>query len=585
MGWRYHFIDLTDAQKHERRELLDRYAWIAQRSVILPLLVMQCYFLASWIRRRWANNADATAPSSPYLKEKRLGSWAITRALKSRAKGLAWWLGGEAEMYGSSLGSRGQVLIALAWTMWLLILCFADTGEDYLHLKFGTIAAAQLPLHYLLSVKFPLSPLQLLTGSSHETLNAYHQLLGRVATFLLYLHAVLYLNFYVQKSLLAVKVKEAYVLCGIVGIIAFTIVGTTALTPVRRWSYRVFYITHVTLATVLLPVLFFHVTHIRIYLYETAAIYALSFLSRSLCSRTFPGTVTAIRDTSLVEIKIALPDKELSRWHPGQHAYLSLPGHPLSRTVRSNPLTVASLPSTQTELRFYARILDGNTAKLAHQASLSNSIQELTVEGPYGVRTHADQLLQYDRVLFVAGGIGATFIVPLYRQLLADLSPSKGSYRRQKVSFVWAAHSIEDVTWALPGQMREREGFVERLDVYITRDSRRGVSARASINQREEYVDEEEEGIELEERKNLLYESEVSTGNEDDETKALCMAVYAGRPRLDVVVDLIFTDGMSEKIAILVCGPKGLRSPLRDEVGRWVRKGREVWFWEEVFAL
>ncbi|KAK3723524.1 hypothetical protein LTR37_001776 [Vermiconidia calcicola] len=578
MGWPYHFIDLTDVQKHERRELLDRYAWIAQVSASFPLLVIQCYFLASCIRRRWANHADSTAPSSPSLKEKRPGSCTTPRAFNARAKRLVWWLGGEAEMFGSSLGSRGQVLSALAWMAWMFILCFADTGEDYLHLtkRFGSIAAAQLPLHYLLSVKSPLSPLQLLTGSSHETLNAYHQLLGRIVTFLLYLHAVLYLNFYVQKSLLAVKVKEVYVLCGIVGIIAFTIVGTTALTPVRRWSYRVFYITHVTLATALLPVLFFHVTHIRIYLYETAAIYALNILSRSLCSRMFPSTVKTIPDTSLVEIKIALPDHELSRWHPGQHAYLSLPGHPLSRTFRSNPLTVASLPSTERELRFYARVLDGNTAKLAHQASSSVMRQELTVEGPYGVRTHVDQLLQYDRVLFVAGGIGVTFIVPF---------PGKGSYRRQKVSFVWAARSIDDVIWALPEDTREREGFVERLDVYVTRPSGRGTSARAGTRQREDYVDEEEDGIELEVRKNLLYENDSSPGKAHDKTNASGMAVQAGRPKLGAVVDHVFTHGVSEKIAVLVCGPKSLRSGLRDEVGRWIWKGREAWFWEEAFAL
>ena len=160
----------------------------------------------------------------------------------------------------------------------------AHTSADYLHLtkRFGIVGASQLPFLYLLIWKSSWSPIQTLTRSSHETLNVYHQSLGRIITLLVFLHAAFYLNFYVQSNILGNKLKEAYVLCGIAGTISFAAIGTTALSPVRRWSYRVFYAVHVILATALLPVLFFHVHHIRIYLYETAAIYALNSLTRWL---------------------------------------------------------------------------------------------------------------------------------------------------------------------------------------------------------------------------------------------------------------------------------------------------------------
>ena len=386
-------------------------------------------------------------------------------------------------------------------------------------------------------------------------------------------------------------------ICGIVGIISFTAIGTTTLAPVRRWSYRVFYITHVTLATALLPILFFHVSHIRIYLYETAVIYALNVLLRSWKSKTYFGVVKRVPNTDLVEVSVQAPDKEvLRRWQPGQHAYLSLAGHSLSRTFRSNPFSVASIPSIDGDLRFIARILDGNTKALASHANATDRRQKLTVEGPYGVQSHSDRLLQYDRVLLVAGGVGATFIVPLYRQLLADLSPSKGSYRRQKVSFLWAARDMADVTWAVPNDARDREGFVERMEVFLTGGGAAtgaavptvGEGLAAGGDEEEEETKlaayaETEEGIELEERRNLL-SSDKANGSARQKN-AVAMRTHAGRPDLKRLVDQTFSHGSTEKVAVLVCGPRGLSESLRMELGKWVGKGREVWLWEESFAL
>jgi len=249
------------------------------------------------------------------------------------------------------------------------------------------VASSQIPLHYLLALKSPYAPLQLLTRCSHETLNSSHQILGRIVTLLLFLHAAFYINLYVTVGVLRSKVVQTHIVCGILGLIAFAAVGTTALAPVRKWSYRVFYITHVTLATLVLPLLFFHVSHTRIYLYETAAIYAVNVVTRSLASKTLSGTLKIIPGTNLLDIEIPLPkgDSARRRWQPGQHAYVSLSGHPMLRTFRSNPFSVTSIPSTDGRLRFVARVLDGNTAKLAQAASAAKTSLSLTVEGPYGV--------------------------------------------------------------------------------------------------------------------------------------------------------------------------------------------------------
>lgn len=389
------------------------------------------------------------------------------------------------------------------------------------------------------------------------------------------------MNFYVQANLVTSKLKEGYVICGILGIIAFTVVGTTALAPVRRASYRVFYVTHVALATALLPLLWFHVSHIRIYLFETAMVYALNVVLRSVSSKTVPASLRLLEGGKLVEVRIPVSSgpgrKALKDYQSGQHAYLSLHGHPASRTFRSNPFSFASIPAVDGELRFLARILDGNTATLA-QSAKAGAKQDVTIEGPYGLATHAEKLLQYDRVLFVAGGIGGTFVTPLYRQLLSDLTPSAGSYRRQKVSFVWVTRTLEDVVWALPEEEREREGFVERLWVWVT-----GATGEDSqANGPAAIVGEGDQGIEMEERKGLLGNGEAH-GHLAAGTSQL--KTMAGRPNLSHVVEHTFCHGSHERCAVVVCGPQSLNGRLREEVARWVRMGREVWFWEESFAM
>lgn len=447
--------------------------------------------------------------------------------------------------------------------------------------RFGIVGASQLPAHYLLSYKSPYSPFQLLLRSSHESVIAIHQLLGRIIITLFYLHVTFYSNVFVQKGILA-KLMQSFIICGIIGAVAFTIIGTTALAPIRRRNYRLFYVAHVAWSTIVLPVLYFHVHHIRLYIWETLLVYLVNVALRYMTSTSVTGTLKRINDTKLVEIDIPLPrNSSLGEWQTAQHAYISVPGHPFLRTFRSNPFSVASLPAIDGRLRFVARVLDGNT-KLLAQASHSD--QRLNIEGPYGLTSHADRLLQYDRVLFVAGGIGATFIVPLYRQLLLDLSPSKGSHRRQKVNFLWVARAVADVTWALPIDAKEREGFTERMHVYLTKDMS-DVSTSETVP---DYAEDDglgvagtQEGIELEEQKELL----PNDANSAAEKNAQGLAVHAGRPDLGKVVAQVFSGGSAERVAIVVCGPRGLSQTLRERVAPWVRHGRDVWYWEESFAL
>ncbi|KAF2214590.1 hypothetical protein CERZMDRAFT_110214 [Cercospora zeae-maydis SCOH1-5] len=577
----YKFVDLSKEQQHERRELLDFYGLAAQCSIILPLFAIGVLHVASTCRRLWPRGTLET-PASPYVKAVRKANGLTIANVQNRWRRAAWWSGDPVHVFGYHVGTKGEMLWGTTWTVWLLVLTFLDTGDDYLHLtkRFGTVGGSQLPFHYLLSLKSPWAPMQILTGFSEASLLSAHQILGRIIVGFFWAHVALYVNFYVVKSLLLDKLQNFIIICGIVAIISFTALSTTALKAVRDRSYRIFYITHVSLATCVLPLLYWHVEHIRPFIYETVVIYMVNAVLRFLATRKRAGTIKQVRDAGLVEISLPLAAGAM-KWHPGQHAYVSVAGNSFLRTFKTNPFTCASIPAIDNKLRFVARILDGNTAKLA---KIDKETQNFSVEGPYGLASHVDRLLGYDRVLFVAGGVGATFVAPLYRQLLSDLSPSKGSHRRQKVSFVWAARTLSEVTWALPEGLKEREGFTERLTVHLSRQDGGQVEDSSFVLANDDDEGPGDEGIEMEEQKKLLHEgAEETASTTSSPTHGIHIA--NGRPDLATVVDQVFMQSSTERVAVVVCGPAGLSQSLRRHVGRWVGRGRDVWYWNEAFAL
>lgn len=547
--------------------------------------------------------------------------------MQSGSAKMVWWIRKDV-IRGGNWGTRGEWIGASVWTVWLLYLCIAHTGNDYLHLtkRFGQVGASQLPIHYLLAMRAPYSPVQWLTRLSHEQIKASHQILGRITFLLFVLHAAFYLNFFILSGFLAKRIKDWDVIWGIISIILFSAISTTALGFVRKMNYRVFYISHIAIANFIIVPLFLHVSHIRIYVYEVIAVEALHLIFRVLRLKMYQGTIRLLPGTNLVQIRIPLPPKSAAHsWKPGQHVYLSRPWSGKAPTWydqwlmvnKTNPFTVASLPSKDKELLLVARILNGNTRYLAELArSLAQGgsnvpmlptaggdipILPLALEGPYGASNRLPDLSDYDRVLLVAGGVGATCIMPIYRSILDCHNPTPGG---TQIRCIWAVQKLAETQWAFSeshsagneqddddddaaGAHANGDGLLygpTNVEVYVTRPS--GPDLRRDVNASSVFAiaddDDDEEGgeaIEMQENAQLL------NMEEQMETPRKGMVVKSGRPDLHTVVDEVFTrssNGM--RTAVICCGPRRLTDDLKRQVEVWVKKGHEVFWYDETFG-
>lgn len=414
-------------------------------------------------------------------------------------------------------------------------------------------------------------------NADYETLNS--RLLGRILIIFFSIHASMYLNFYIASGLLTKRIRDRDVILGLTAITSLLLLGTSALSRIRNYSYLLFFTLHVSLSIFILPALYFHVSHLRPYILEAAAVYALLILQRNLSQRSLPATLTHLPSTNLLSITLPLQKKPVAKsYKPGQHIYLSLPS-PVHK-LRLNPFSIANLPCIDSSITLFIRPLASST-KLLSQLALSSSAQPtpLLVEGPYGSSTYFPDLLKdHTSILLIAGGVGATFTLPIYRHLLQSCAEESMTVA-PKIRFVWSVRQAADAEWGLKQLRESSDGTLPAgCEIYVSGSQHHLPLTGNTIGK---------DSIELQERETLLNSSSDNEDN-DEEPKLPSLTTpqpfTRGRPDLPTIVKKVFEDSEGGKVAVLVCGPSGLGKALRREVGGWVWKGREVFWHEEVFG-
>lgn len=160
-------------------------------------------------------------------------------------------------------------------------------------------------------------------------------------------------------------------------------------------------------------------------------------------------------------LRLSIPAGHM-KWTIGQHCFLRFTGFGL-QAFSSHPFTICSLPSTQanekSELVFYIRRQDGLTKKLYdHAQRYPGSTVPVVVDGPYG-GISMQRYNDGDRLLVIAGGSGAGWILPFLELLCRHRSTqtdrmvhddkgrdNKGQLFRDRRQKIWLGpHSLRIV--------------------------------------------------------------------------------------------------------------------------------------------
>ncbi|PYH95003.1 rerric reductase like transmembrane component [Aspergillus ellipticus CBS 707.79] len=281
LSWPWHFVTVSDAEKQQRRELLDLRGLYAQGSILVALVLVRLY-----------NASSSAAPETEKPAERRSRRKPVKKSWLDSPPVAGWF------------ETRRQYILCLLWLGWLLGLSIWNSGEDYLHFTkaLGHVALSQLPLQVLMSPALYMSPkpgspsvVSVLTSVPQPIINSYHRLFGRlVVSPLLIAHAFLYSSFFLQSShpdfssLYAKRIRDADVQWGIAAasmVTAVVLFARPAVMP--RWvkwgnvpaktRQQVFYIVHVLIVGVLELAAYSHVSVARIYILESFASSALNF--------------------------------------------------------------------------------------------------------------------------------------------------------------------------------------------------------------------------------------------------------------------------------------------------------------------
>ncbi|KAK6532404.1 hypothetical protein TWF281_006593 [Arthrobotrys megalospora] len=292
------------------------------------------------------------------------------------------------------------------------------------------------------------------TNWSRSTFVLIHRWLGFLTIIQACLHSVLYLQFQVKLGTHAEEAAYPYWYWGIIGTLGFTLILPFSILPVRQKTYEFFLASHIFLFLIAIIGTFLHV-YFRYYWqwgYEIWVAVAFAFwgfdrflmrpiklVQNGVMKRAY---ISAVDDDYL---KVEIPGVDVHgqaylyfptlTWRVWEnHPFSVLPLAPVSKIATPSEdlevgkegmaeakTTVARVSSEEQRgsgIVFFIRRMGGLTSKLAAHAGSPNGLFTL-VEGSYGPETsvlyspNPRPSTQYPNLLFFAGGVGITRVLPL----------------------------------------------------------------------------------------------------------------------------------------------------------------------------
>jgi predicted ferric reductase len=379
---------------------------------------------------------------------------------------------------------------------------FSDHFLDDLAFRAAWISLTQIPLVYFLSTKR--GPVNLLAGLSHERINWIHRWIGRILFASATTHVVIMKSSISTKDImLSHDPTMSIVRYGIATYAMLIWIVVTSILPVRRFSYRLFYINHWVSTITFLVIAFQHVpTYARIPIYLSTSIVALDktlvayFFMRNNISvgpplRRFARTRSGRRVVFGVPVRMTAPPVAISSlptqtidattiirissipftWKPGQHIRLSIPAigrfemHPFTPAncsampppplpprkdiepgTRSPPRqTSEMLLMIKSKSAFTKRLADYYKEWLARPCPNATKPADETltayIDGPYG---DAPEWHQYENLVLIASSTGVSFILSILdhlEQLCFSAGPEE--LKTRSVKMVWTSRHVD----------------------------------------------------------------------------------------------------------------------------------------------
>ena len=385
----------------------------------------------------------------------------------------------------------GRTALILGNIITLLVLCFykLDTNdyESYedIGYRIGFINICQLPLLFLLAGKNNI--IGTLTGFSYEKLNWLHRWVARCLLITVTIHMGYWFADWAPYDYISVKIAtDPITKYGMIAWALLLWIVFSSMTPIRGWSYEFFVIQHIISFSAFLAIVWLHVpagpSGPRYWVYICIALVCLDRLVRISrivwinLSFFHPKQRRNARESSLLSChaeltplahqttRITIKNPPIS-WRPGQFVFLSC--HSLV-PLQSHPFTIASIPEDG-QLEFLAKSNKGATRSFFRHATKNGQLPSSTVdikvasgrisavEGPYGC---IRPLRQFDSVVFFAGSTGATFTMPLMRDLVNSWKRARKEPKQPSsfmishegavtryIRFVWVVKSKGQLEW------------------------------------------------------------------------------------------------------------------------------------------
>lgn len=373
----------------------------------------------------------------------------------------------------------------------LVVLCFyrldPAVHDNFQNIAYrcGFLSLGQMPLLFLLAGKNNL--IGAFTGHSYYRLNKLHRYVSRTLLITVTLHMGYWFGDWAPYDYIGYQIKNDrnFTQTGLAAWAVLVWIVFSSFAPIRNWSYEFFYVQHILSFVAFMAMVFIHTpAEDHGWLWAGIAVFVLDRVIRGL--RMLYINLALFHPLQRAEHNMRslwacnaeltpLPDRMTRitirdppiKWKPGQHAFISC--HSVA-PLQGHPFTISSLPSDG-ELEFMVKAQNGGTRRLYDYAqkrlcdlpithdhrTLTESTVSAVISGPYG---QMRSLRQFDSVVLLAGSSGASFTMPLLRDLINHWqNPNKSALTAlmrfmdpsgivtRRIRLVWVVRSGSQSSW------------------------------------------------------------------------------------------------------------------------------------------